>query len=121
MPRQIRQDGSAFENGKVVTVVIDDCGDPAVRRVLHEPGLFLNVLHDVDALEDVVFAISSLQLLEDDGSFLSIWGPECEELNAGFRNQASWAFRGRHCSGGRLDEMLRGLVDSSKRGVEHKC
>jgi len=92
MSRQIRQDCRAFEDREVVAVVINDCRDAAVGREFREPGLLLDVLHDVDALVDILLTIGGFQFLEDDGGFVAIGCAECEELNARFANQAGWSF-----------------------------
>lgn len=62
--------------------MIDEHRDAAVGTLLCEPRLFLNVLADVDALEDVVgLAVGLLQLLEDDGSFVTCATESAQSLD----------------------------------------
>jgi hypothetical protein len=63
MSGKIREDCSAFEDGEIIAIMINNGGDSTVWRDLCEPGFLLDVLADIDTLEDVVFAICGLQLL----------------------------------------------------------
>lgn len=67
VPCQVRQDSSALHDGQLAIVVIDKDWDPAVRPQIREPLLFLDILHDGDALEGVVgLAVRFFQLLQYD-------------------------------------------------------
>jgi hypothetical protein len=88
MSREIRQDRSALKDGKLIAVVVDNCRNLPIRRVLGKPWLLLNILYNVDALVGVVLAINFLQLLEQNRSFMAIRSAESEKLDAGFGNQA---------------------------------
>lgn len=63
------------------------------RYLMNLPGLFLDVFHDIDALvcdfREFV-AIRLLQLFQDDGSFVAIWGAEGEELDALGGDETGW-------------------------------
>lgn len=98
MSRQISQDRSSFEDREVVPIVVDDGWDAAVGRVFCEPWLFLDVVHDVDTLVDIIFAVCFFQFLEEDRGFVAVGRAECEELDA------------------RLGWMMDGLSVSSLRG-----
>ena len=55
--------------------MIDKHRDPPIRALLNKPWLFLDVLADVDALEDVVgLAVGFFEFLEDDGGFVACAG-----------------------------------------------
>lgn len=57
------------------------------------PGLFLNVLHNIDGLvcdfRELV-AIRLLELFQDDGSFVAIGSAEGEELDALRGDETGW-------------------------------
>lgn len=123
VPRQISQDGRSLEDGEIVAVVVDDGGNAAIGTDFGEPGLLLDVLHDVDALKGVLQPVGCLQLLEDDGGFVAVRGTKGEELDAGGACEARWAGRGRHGSYGcrwTWDDVFGGLVEAVERRVEHE-
>lgn len=74
MSRHIAQDGQALEDCEIVAVVVDDGRNSPVRRDFREPGLFLDILADVDPLVDVVFAIGGFELFEQDVDFVAVRG-----------------------------------------------
>lgn len=116
---QIGQNGSTFHDAQAVLVVVDEDGDAAVGAFVGEPLLFLDVLHDVDALEDVVgFAVGCFEFFEEDACFvacvarlgnderffvvlclcrlqgkLTIGCAECQQLEAAFGNQSIGSVR----------------------------
>jgi len=90
MSREIRQDGSTLKDGEIIAVVVNNGRDPPIRTDFSEPRLFLNILHNVDALKCIILAIGLLQLLEQNGSFVAIGSSESEKLDAGFGDQACW-------------------------------
>lgn len=45
--RQVEQNGSALEHGKVVAIMINDSGDAAIRVDLEVPGFLLHVVGDI--------------------------------------------------------------------------
>ena len=51
---EIRQDGVALKNGEVVIFMVDERGNAAIRIDGCEPGLFLNILGNVDTLPSVM-------------------------------------------------------------------
>ena len=63
--RKIRQDRRALEDREVIAVMIDNGWDSAIGGELREPGLFLDVLHNIDSLPDILLAICSFQFLKD--------------------------------------------------------
>ena len=74
MSCKICEDRSSLENREVIAVMVDNGWDSSIGRVFCEPRLLLDVLTDVDTLPDIVLSIRSLQFLQDDRSFVSIWG-----------------------------------------------
>lgn len=70
--RQVRQDGDAFEDGKVAAVVVHNGRDAAVGAQGREPGLLLCVFHDVNGLPGVLKAVRLFELLEQDGCLVTI-------------------------------------------------
>lgn len=84
---QIGQNGSTFHDAQTVLVVVDEDGDAAVGAFVGEPLLFLDVLHNVDALEDVVgFAVGCFEFFEEDACFVACGA------RLGMMNDFSW-----HC------------------------
>lgn len=76
--RKIVQDSRSLHDAKRSTVggfdvVIDKYRDTSIRANVSEPGLLLDVLHDVDALEDVIrAAVCVLELFEENGRFVAL-------------------------------------------------
>ena len=69
---EVGENGSALHDAQPTIVMIHQHRNTAIGAFLCEPRLFLNVLADVDALEDVVgLAVCFFQLLEDDGGFVA--------------------------------------------------
>lgn len=73
-----REHTGALLYGKPAPVVIYNDGDTSIGSQLCEPRFLLDVLHDVDALENVVFAVCLLELFKQDRSLvpyvsLSMW------------------------------------------------
>ena len=57
---------------KVTIIVVDEDGNATIRAILREPWLFLNVLADVDALENIFwFAVRLFQLFQYDGGLVT--------------------------------------------------
>ena len=54
--------------------MVDDGGDAAVGVDGRVPGLFLDILGDINALPDVLQPVGFLELLEDDGGFVAVGG-----------------------------------------------
>lgn len=54
------EDSSSFEDREVVAVMVDYGGNSSVRVDFCKPRLLLDILHDIDALDCVVFAIGFL-------------------------------------------------------------
>lgn len=72
MACEVGENGSALKNSEVAAIMVNDDGDPAVGTVLGEPGLFLYVGTDVNALDGVGFVVSGLQFFEEDGDFVAV-------------------------------------------------
>ena len=69
---EIGQDGGALHDGELAVVVVDKHRNAAIGAEVGEPLLLLNVLHDGDGLEDIVWlAVGLLQFLEDNGGFVA--------------------------------------------------
>lgn len=72
MPSHIGEYGEAFKNGEIIPIVINDDWNTAIWAIFRVPRLFLNVLSNINALENIILAICRLQFLENDGSFDAI-------------------------------------------------
>ncbi len=66
MSCQVTQDSRSLKNGEVFAVVVNDDWDTSIGTVFREPGLFLDVLHDINTLPGVVFAVRGFELFEND-------------------------------------------------------
>lgn len=69
---KVAQDRAAFENSKLLIVMVDNDGYATIGVQRSEPRLLLNVLHDVDALDHIWESVCFFQLLEDDASLVTI-------------------------------------------------
>lgn len=70
--REIGEDSGALHDGEPAIVVVDKHGNTAIGAEIGEPLLLLDVLHNGDGLEDIVWlAVGLLQFLEDDGRFVA--------------------------------------------------
>lgn len=79
---KVGENGSTLEDGKAIPVMVNDSRDTTIGVDLDEPGFFLNILADVNALKYVFLAVRFLQLLEDDRGFVTIRSSPCEKLNS---------------------------------------
>jgi hypothetical protein len=60
LPRQVCEDGKAFHDGEAALVVINNDRNAAIGAEFGEPFLLLYILTNIDALENVFFAICLL-------------------------------------------------------------
>lgn len=58
---EVGRDGGAFEDGAVVVIVVNDGGDPSVGVDGGEPGVFLDVVADVDGLAGILKIVFPLE------------------------------------------------------------
>lgn len=64
--RQVRQNGRALHDAQASIVMVNEDWNAAVWTFLREPGLFLDVLANVDGLVDVIrLSVRLFQLFED--------------------------------------------------------
>lgn len=109
--------------------MIHEYWNATVWSKLGEPRLLLNVLHDVDALVLIVFAVRGLQLLQDNGSLVTIGSTKGQDLKALVGDQS---VRSRHILqrlGGRallnsfrnyFHELARSLGEAVDGSFEHE-
>lgn len=71
---QIGENCGTLKDGKILVIVVDNGGNATVGVDGGKPWLFLCIQANVDALECVLQSIFSLELLQNDGSFMTIGG-----------------------------------------------
>ena len=73
----------AFHNTQSTVVVVDQHGNATIGSYLGEPFFFLDVLHDIDALENIVgAAICFLELFKNDTCLVAVWCTKGQKLEA---------------------------------------
>lgn len=94
---QVVQNSQPFKDGKIVSVMVNDGGDPTVGVDFGEPGFFLGVFHNVDGLIGDFRnrgrrrrGIEVFELFEEDGDFVPVGGAESEDFDAGGGDGAGW-------------------------------